>query len=106
MEALKADRARQVGTAIIAAFTHAGQAEEGGYVTEQCPQTSLIVLTGKDIGEFLAVTNTMTECSIEEERLHLTDNNLSLRDVWETGTCRQACLVPYTALCPGNPLTA
>jgi hypothetical protein len=33
MEALKADRARQVGTAIPVALTHAGRgAEEGGYV--------------------------------------------------------------------------
>lgn len=55
MEALKADRARQVGIAIAAALPHAGRgAEEDGHVTGQCPQTVLIVLTGKELREFLA----------------------------------------------------
>lgn len=39
MEALKADRARQVGTTIAASLTHAGRgAEEDGHVTGLCPR--------------------------------------------------------------------
>lgn len=97
MEALKADRARQVGTATIASLAPAGRgAEENGHVIGQCPQTVPMVLTlGRKYQSswpnwsssvLLLMTNTVAECSVEEERLHLTGNSLSLRGVREAGT--------------------